>query len=232
MVGPKSLPKTTVFIDGFNFYYASFRDGPYGGYRWLNLEKFCDRLLPRNDVRLIRYFTARVSPLPWDLGQRDRQEAYLFALGTLPRVKIHEGSFYVRESLRALATKPKKGSRWVKVVDPEEKGSDVNLATYLLRDGFQGRYEVAVVVSDDSDLLEPVRIVRRELHLPVGVVNVRQRRSVFRRDADFFIRPDRWHYAESQLSGTVALASGRRVRCPRVWSAARRAAGTDTGRPE
>ena len=56
---------------------------------------------------------------------------------------------------------------------PEEKGSDVNLASHLLVDGFTGKYEVAVVVSNDADLLEPhPRLVRAVLGLPVGVVKV------------------------------------------------------------
>ena len=142
---------------------------------------------------------------------------------------MHEGSFYIRKTLRALVDKPDRVTRWVKVWNPEEKGSDVNLATYLVRDGFQGAYDVAVVISDDSDLLEPVRLVRRELARPVGVVNVRERRSVFRKDADFFIRPVKWQFEESQLPTTVPLPQGGQVECPARWLAARTAA--DSGNP-
>ena len=51
----------------------------------------------------------------------------------------------------------------------EEKGSDVNLATYLLLDAFDGDYDIATVISNDSDLAEPVRIVRQRFGLPVGI---------------------------------------------------------------
>ena len=47
------------------------------------------------------------------------------------------------------------------VLKTEEKGSDVNLATYLLLDGFDGLYESAVVISDDSDLEAPIREANR-----------------------------------------------------------------------
>ncbi len=63
------------------------------------------------------------------------------------------------------------GVRTVEVLRTEEKGSDVNLATYLLVDVFEGEYEVAVVVSNDSDLVEPIRIVRSKLGIPVAVLN-------------------------------------------------------------
>ncbi len=69
---------------------------------------------------------------------------------------------------------------------PEEKGSDVNLATHLLYDGFRKDYEVAVVVSNDSDLLEPISVVRRKLGLTVGILNPQKRPSrVLAQEADF-----------------------------------------------
>ena len=60
---------------------------------------------------------------------------------------------------------------YVDVIKTEEKGSDVNLATHLLYDGFRNDYEVAVIVSNDSELLEPVKIVRYELGKKVGLLN-------------------------------------------------------------
>lgn len=48
----------------------------------------------------------------------------------------------------------------VKVVKSEEKGSDVILATYLMLDAFDNDFEGAVIVSNDSDLAEPIRLVR------------------------------------------------------------------------
>ncbi len=53
----------------------------------------------------------------------------------------------------------------------EEKGSDVNLATYLLLNAFQRDCEVAVVISNDSDLKLPIEIAQSELGIRVGVVN-------------------------------------------------------------
>jgi hypothetical protein len=61
--------------------------------------------------------------------------------------------------------------KYVRVIKTEEKGSDVNIAAHLVNDGHNGRYQVAVIISNDSDLVEPVKIVRQELKLPVGVLN-------------------------------------------------------------
>ena len=44
----------------------------------------------------------------------------------------------------------------------EEKGSDVNLAVHLLNDAWMDRFDVAAVVSNDTDLVEPIRMVSVE----------------------------------------------------------------------
>ena len=51
------------------------------------------------------------------------------------------------------------------------------MASHLINDGYQGRYEVAVLVTNDSDLLEPIKIVRKVLNLPVGLLNPHKKPS-------------------------------------------------------
>jgi len=68
------------------------------------------------------------------------------------------------------ATPPAGGPSTVRVLKSEEKGSDVNLATTLLVDAFDGDFEQAVVVSNDSDLAYPIEVVRKKLGLPVVVL--------------------------------------------------------------
>lgn len=51
----------------------------------------------------------------------------------------------------------------------EEKGSDVNVATHLLRDVLKGEVDAAIVVSNDSDLALPLKFARAEV--PVGTIN-------------------------------------------------------------
>jgi hypothetical protein len=132
----------------------------------------CELLLPRDEIVCIRYFTALVKPRPEDPQQGQRQQTFLRALRTLPNVTIHYGTFLSNPTRMPLA-RPTGSARTAEVIKTEEKGSDVNLASFLLADGFRGNYEVAVVISNDSDLVLPIRIVRDELGLPVGVVNPR-----------------------------------------------------------
>lgn len=166
-------PTTYVYIDGFNLYYGSLRRTPF---RWLDLGKLCDLLLPKNDVRAIKYFTALVKPRPDDPQQPIRQQTYLRALKTVPRCSVILGHFLAHRVRMPLAD-PTEEEKFAEVIKTEEKGSDVNLATHLLCDGFNDAYEVAVVLSNDSDLAEPVRIVSEQLGKTVGVVNPHEHSS-------------------------------------------------------
>ena len=157
--------KTHVYIDGFNLYYGAVRRTPF---KWLDLNRLLQMLLPHDDIAQIRYFTAIVGRGN-DPDSPKRQNLYFRALRTLPNVSIHLGHFSRHEVRMPLVT-PIGSLKSVMVYKFEEKGSDVNLATHMLVDGFAGAYEQAVIVSNDSDLLEPVKIVRQRLGLPVGMI--------------------------------------------------------------
>jgi uncharacterized LabA/DUF88 family protein len=157
--------RANVYIDGFNLYYGAVKSTPY---RWLNVAAMCRLLLPRDQINQIKYFTALVSPRPHDPGQPTRQQTYLRALRTIPNLTIILGSFLTHDVMMPLAP-PESG--YVKVVKTEEKGSDVNLATHLLVDGYNDDYEIAIIVSNDSDLLAPIQVVTGQLKKPVGMLN-------------------------------------------------------------
>jgi uncharacterized LabA/DUF88 family protein len=167
--------RVVVYIDGFNLYYGCLQSTPY---RWLDLGEFCAQMLPQDNVVRIKYFTALVGPRPWRPKKSQAQEIYLRALQTVPTLSVHLGHFLTFE-LSARLVKPPSGTKsaFRKVWKTEEKGSDVNLASHLLIDGFRERYDLAVVVSNDSDLKEPVEFVRHDLQAPVGVLNPHGRRS-------------------------------------------------------
>lgn len=86
-------PRTRVYIDGFNFYYAAFRRGGFADYKWLDLVAFCQAALPRNEVTLVQSFTAPLDPFGGRDGQRARQDACLAALRVTPGVQAHDGQF-------------------------------------------------------------------------------------------------------------------------------------------
>ena len=155
--------KANVYVDGFNLYYGAVKNTPY---HWLDISAMCRLLLPKDNIHRIKYFTALVDPRPSDPHQRVRQETFLRALETIPNLSIFYGFFLTHE-----VTMPRVGGGYAQVFKTEEKGSDVNLATQLLVDAYRDDYEIAVVVSNDSDLLMPIQVVPREFKKPVGLLN-------------------------------------------------------------
>ncbi len=126
---------TSVYIDGFNLYYRALKDTPF---RWLDLRKLAETLSPQDDIRRICYFTARLDVRPGNPNQPRRQLVYLRALETLPGFEAYYGVFRSGVKRRPLAEPVPGLPTHVLVRDSEEKGSDVNLATRLLVDGFNG----------------------------------------------------------------------------------------------
>lgn len=166
--------RTIVYVDGFNLYYGCLKGSPH---RWLNLREFGQKMMPRDQIVGIKYFTARVDPRPSSPNARQDQDTYLRALRTLSGFTPYYGQFLTNKVRARRVHPPRVGKGSVLVWKTEEKGSDVNLATQLLVDGFGGDYELAVVVSNDGDLKAPVKYVRGKLGLPVGVLNPGKIRS-------------------------------------------------------
>jgi len=105
----------------------------------------------------------------------------------------------------------------VEVLDTKEKGSDVNLATYLLVDGFNKEYQIAVVMSNDSDLVEPIKLVSNELGLPVGVlhphrIHIRELSAVAA-----FYRPIREKALRASQFPSVLMDAAGTVTKPTTW---------------
>ena len=165
---------TNVYIDGFNLYYRALKGTPF---RWLDLQKLSKSFFPHDAIHRVCYFTALLNARPEDPSQPRRQLVYLRALSTLPDFEVFFGTFRSGVKRRPLAEPISGLPNSVLVRDSEEKGSDVNLATRLLVDGFNGAYEQAVVVSNDADFTGAMQYVRNELGLKVTLVNPDRRRS-------------------------------------------------------
>jgi len=192
--------RTAVYVDGFNLYYRALKNTRY---KWLDLQKLSRQILaPSHDIVAIKYFTADISG-QLDPDAQHRQRVYLRALSTIPGLSIHKGRFLAKTKSAKLADKP----GFARVILMEEKGSDVNLATHLVADGFRNTYEAAVVISNDTDLVEPIRLVAQELHKKVGLFCPAQYPSKPLKDVATFVRelrPGRLRKAQfpAEIEGT------------------------------
>ncbi len=149
--------KTIVYIDGFNFYYGAVKKTPY---KWLDFKKLFENLLSSNhDLVKIKYFTALVSG-KYDTSKPIKQQTFLRALKKhIPELEIYYGHFLTHEVFAPLANK-NENRKSVKIIKTEEKGSDVNIAVHVVNDAWLDKYDCAIIVSNDSDLTEAMRLVK------------------------------------------------------------------------
>lgn len=213
--------RVNVYVDGFNLYFGAVQNTPY---RWLDIAKLAEQLLSPVftgfQINHIRYFTATVSDDPKKPGSRARQLTYLRALRTLPRLSIHESRFMTQKKSYPLAN----GTGFAEIIRREEKGSDVNIGSLLVIDGADHCYDVALIISNDTDLLMPIQIVRDRFGVAIGIAapvyhkNRRPNREL-EAAADFTVhitKQKKELLKACQLPNTIHDAQGRFAR-PAEW---------------
>lgn len=144
------IRRVGVYIDGFKLYFG-IRQKRWRDVLWLDLEKFASAIIrPGNSLEYVKYFTAMVSGPP---DKHKRQEVFIEALKTLPKVTTYLGKY---ESEKRLC--PVCGATHLV---PREKMTDVNIATEILADAYENRFDLGILVGADSDLVPPLAAVRR-----------------------------------------------------------------------
>lgn len=236
---------TGVYIDGMNLFYGALKGTPH---KWLDLRSLSRALVPEDEIAVIRYFTARVKSRQGQEDSAALQSMYLRALRFSGGVDIHEGRMVYRSRRKpiddramdrgeglwpglrpagvfrymwtqSMRRRDSRGVSLATVVIEEEKKSDVSLAVRLVEDCARGVIDKAIVVTNDSDLVDAL-LVARSFGVVVGIVN--PRRSLASRHlsgaASFEIVLRRGVLARCQLPRVVAGPDGRQVTCPRDWT--------------
>ena len=208
--------RTYIYIDGLNLYYRALRNTHC---KWLDLLSLCERALQSHHrILKIKYFTTRVLEIPNDPQKRARQNSYLHALQHYhpEKIEIHLGRFLRKPAWHPLAD-PAKNGQMVEVIRMEEKETDVNLAVHLLNDAWKDRYDCAVLVTNDSDMAEGMRLTKLEhpgKRLGLLSPDPKHHSLELRRHADFSMRlKPRW-LRGSQLPNPIP---GTNFRKPSSW---------------
>lgn len=221
--------RTIAYVDGFNLYHLALRDTSY---RWIDPKLLMENVVGHpGQFDELKFYTANVSS-KIDADAPKKQQIYLSALQTVAGISIHKGNFVVRDKWRKLSQEVpnllKPSPILVKVVNPEEKGSDVNLGVHLVRDAFTGAFEQAVVCTNDTDLFEPIRIVVHEVGLPVILVtpnNAINRKvptakklksAVNSHEAVYHMREQ--HLRSSALPTEIIRSDGKTLHKPESWN--------------
>ena len=144
------MKRVIAYIDGFNLYFG-LRSKGWRRFYWLNVQEMARQVLkPDQTLVATKYFTSIVKQPP---DKHSRQAVYLEALRTLTDLQIHYGHF-----LSETVVCRNCGHSYL---THHEKMTDVTIAVELMTDAFQDRMDVALLVSADSDLVEPAQAVQR-----------------------------------------------------------------------
>ena len=213
--------KTIAYIDGGNLYYGLLRGRP--ATKWLDLFAFAQSLLDdKHELLAVKYFTARAKTYPHDPAAIERQNIYLQALAAQSKVQIIEG-YYNKNKIWIPSVSDKcrecntSTNGYVHVMKMEEKRTDVNIVTELLRDAYDNEAESFMLISGDADFTAPLDLVRRELGKQVLVFNPHTRSTDLRFHATYCKDIPRDLPLKYQLPETLAFENGRTIHRPAAW---------------
>jgi len=202
------LNRVIAYVDGYNLYYG-LREKGWRRFYWLNIQAMARHLLkPNQTLVTTKYFTSTIRH-PDD--RRRRQAIFLEALQTLNDFEIYYGHF--------LADTVNCRNCGYTYETFHEKMTDVNISVELMSDAYQDRFDVALLVSADSDLVGPVKTVRRLFSQKRVVVAFPPDRSskALKQAANAQIYVGRDTLADSLFPDQVVKPDGYILRRPAEW---------------
>jgi len=202
------MQRVIAYVDGFNLYFGLKEEG-WRRFYWLNIQRLVQNLLKYNQQLIMtKYFTARV------IGASDkekRQSTFIEALETLSDFEIFYGKYQLNPRYcRNCGFQDKV---------PNEKMTDVQIAVEMLSDAFKDKFDVALLVSADSDLTPPIRSIKQIFpHKRIVVAFPPARYSTeLTNVVDAYLHIGRRMFARSVFPDRIKKADGFILQCPVAW---------------
>lgn len=199
--------RVNIYVDGFNFYFG-LRSKRWKKYYWLDLVKFFETFIKEHQqLEHIYYFSA----IQKNRGKSDRQDLFFSANKINSRFTLILGKFLRKN-------KEIDGHKYVVY---EEKQTDVNIAVEMIRNVVQDKCDVSIIVSADSDLIPPIRLIREldENHrIFVYFPPKRYSRDLEDHcDARFNLERYETRFKSSLLPDVIELKNGYKIKRPESW---------------
>jgi len=142
------MKRLNVYVDGFNLYFGMV-DAGFTNCKWLDIQLLASNIKSNSHIlNTTHYFTSRISNNP---DKQKRQNIYLDALNSTS-ILITYGQFRNQPMECNLCS-----NSWY---DSKEKMTDVNIATTMMIDAFKDKFDVAFLISGDSDLVPPIKAIK------------------------------------------------------------------------
>lgn len=202
------MERVIAYVDGYNLYHG-LRAKNWKRFYWLNIQVLAAQLLKSHQTLVFtKYFTTIIKQ-PDD--KRKRQAVFLDALHTLTDFNVYYGQF-----LSDTITCRKCGHTYT---THHEKMTDVNISVELMADAYQNRFDTALLISADSDLVGPVETVRRLFPSKRVVVGFPPKRNSFalQKAANVTLHISHNELSKSLFPDKVTKSSGVVLQRPAKW---------------
>lgn len=211
MTSEEAEPRTVrvnCYVDGFNLYHGIKEHSKARKYRWLNLWSFAQgHLIPGHTLQRVIYFT---SLPPWSEAKSARHERYIAALKSVG-VEVVLGRFQ-RDEVFCHAQCKQMFYRY------NEKLTDVNISTAMLRDSVKNEIDWAYLISGDADQSPALRTMKELAPSVRSMVLLPPRRNSteLSQTADRY-RPLGARDFVGHLLPEIIVNNGRTIRKPDNW---------------
>lgn len=196
------------YIDGFNLYFG-LKDKGWHCFYWLNVKLLCEGLLGQGQSLIeTKYFTSRIRGAP---DKCVRQDTFFKALRTISGLSIHRGR-YGMKSYRC-------NSCGYAGQMPSEKMTDVRIASEMVSDAYLDKYDTALLISADRDLVPVIETIKSQFPLKhIYVVFPPMRSCADLRD----VADDVWHISKRLLRDSlfpriIVRPNKTPITCPSTW---------------
>lgn len=202
-------PKRVIaYIDGFNLYFG-LKTAGWRRYYWLDVHGMAKSLLLKDqELVCTKYFTSRVTN---NAQKQKRQNDFLEAIQTVTDIQVFYGKY--QQNPRTCR------NCGFKDFVSNEKMTDVNIAVELLADACSDSFDVALLVSADSDLVGPVQKVRTMFSSKKVVACFPPKRysNDLKNAAGISIPIGRSIFAKNQFPEIVRKKDGFKLKRPDKW---------------
>ncbi|MBC8183198.1 NYN domain-containing protein [candidate division KSB1 bacterium] len=202
------MNRIAFFFDGFNLFHALDNNHSYHKYKWLDLVKLSSCFVTKKDkIENIYYFTALAT---WSQSKMKKHKTYIKAL-ELKNIKTIYGEFRKNEKFCPLCKRTYKTF--------EEKQTDVNIAIQLFELAFQDKYDTAIIISGDSDLIPSIQAVKTTFpNKNIGIViPIGRRAELLKQTCDFHIKMKEKHLRPNIFKKEIDIGNNKKLICPPEW---------------
>jgi hypothetical protein len=217
------MSSVMAYIDRYNLYH-SLKEKGWKKFYWLNISKLLEIFLHENQTLVkVKYFTSpSVNP-----ESHIRQTTYIEALTTqalyesIP-FEVIFGRFEPKDAICNICNNFAFCRECGELLSfDHEKETDVNIAVHMLSDAYEGVFDIAFLITEDSDQVGTRKTIKKFFYdsKKVGIIYPPERDSKeLNKYSDFHLHIRQSLLGQYQLPEKITKPGGYTLIRPQHWS--------------